>query len=165
MQRYTIIFRIIIILIFFVWQTHRIIHDFTHIKIKTKYHTKESMKYKIIQSLIAVAFVWIFICVFALKFYKWLDSPWECLSGTESTAVCLGRSRVRGCMLVCGCKRVFCKPWRGLLVGFSIASRRHLDRYSLLFRSFFACSSFGPRSVFDRLTNKQRETNERRTKT
>ena len=28
------------------------------------------MKYKIIQSLIAVAFVWIFICVFALKFYK-----------------------------------------------------------------------------------------------
>lgn len=30
------------------------------------------MKYKIIQSLIAVAFVWIFICVFALKFYKYM---------------------------------------------------------------------------------------------
>ena len=87
------------------------------------------------------------------------------LGGAESAAICLGRSRVRGSMLVCGCRRVFCQPWRWQIVELPIVSRRHLDRYSLLFRSFFACSSFGPRSVFDRLTNKQRETNERRTRT
>ena len=50
------------------------------------------------------------------------------------------------------------------LVEFSIVSRYYLDRRSLLFRSFFACSSFGPRSVFDRLTNDERKTNERRTR-
>ena len=86
-------------------------------------------------------------------------------SAAESTAVCLGSSRVRGSMLVCGCRRVFCQPWRWQIIELPIVSRRHLDRYSLLFRSFFACSSFGPRSVFDRLTNNQRETNERRTRT
>ena len=32
------------------------------------------------------------------------------LSGTESAAICLGRSRVRGSMLVCGCRRAFCQP-------------------------------------------------------
>ena len=32
------------------------------------------------------------------------------LSGAESAAICLGRSRVRGSMLVCGCRRVFCQP-------------------------------------------------------
>ena len=49
--------------------------------------------------------------------------------------------------------------------GFSSSFRQFLDRHSLLFRSFFACSSFGSRSVFDRLTNNERETNERRTRT
>ena len=87
------------------------------------------------------------------------------LGGAESAAICLGRRRVRGSMLVCGCRRAFCQPWRWQLVELPIVSRWHLDRYSLLFRSFFACSSFGSRSVFDRLTNKQRETNERRTRT
>ena len=87
------------------------------------------------------------------------------LGGAESAAICLGRSRVRGSMLVCGCRRAFCQPWRWQIVELPIVSRRHLDRYSLLFRSFFACSSFGPRSVFDRLTNNERETNERRTRT
>ena len=32
------------------------------------------------------------------------------LDGAESAAICLGRSRVRGSMLVCGCRRVFCQP-------------------------------------------------------
>ena len=73
-----------------------------------------------------------------------------------------------------GSKRHFAGLWlqKGILPAMKVAivelpivSRRHLDRYSLLFRSFFACSSFGPRSVFDRLTTKQRETNERRTRT
>ena len=77
--------------------------------------------------------------------WKRLDSPWECLGGAENAAFCLGRSRVRGSMLVCGCRRVFCQPWRWQIVELPIVSRRHLDRYSLLFRSFFACSSFGPR--------------------
>ena len=54
---------------------------------------------------------------------------------------------------------------QSFLVESSIVSRWYLARHSLLFRSFFACSSFGPRSVFDRLTTKQRETNERRTRT
>ena len=67
------------------------------------------------------------------------------LGGAESAAIRLGRSRVRGSMLVCGCRRAFCQPWRWLLVELPIVSRRHLDRYSLLFRSFFACSSFGLR--------------------
>ena len=32
------------------------------------------------------------------------------LGGAESATICLGRSRVRGSMLVCGCRRVFCQP-------------------------------------------------------
>ena len=32
------------------------------------------------------------------------------LGGAESAAICLGRSRVRGSMLVCGCRRAFCQP-------------------------------------------------------
>ena len=32
------------------------------------------------------------------------------LSAAESAAICLGRSRVRGSMLVCGCRRAFCQP-------------------------------------------------------
>ena len=32
------------------------------------------------------------------------------LSGAESAAICLGRRRVRGSMLVCGCRRAFCQP-------------------------------------------------------
>ena len=32
------------------------------------------------------------------------------LSGAESAAFCLGRSRVGGSMLVCGCRRVFYQP-------------------------------------------------------
>ena len=103
-----------------------------------------------------------------LECTEWVEKAWFAVRMLEwgcSAAICLGRSRVRGSMLVCGCRRVFCQPWRWQIVELPIVSRRHLDRYSLLFRSFFACSSFGSRSVFDRLTNKQRETNERRTRT
>ena len=32
------------------------------------------------------------------------------LDGAESAAICLGRSRVRGSMLFCGCRRTFCQP-------------------------------------------------------
>ena len=32
------------------------------------------------------------------------------LGGAESAAICLGRRRVRGSMLVCGCRRVLCQP-------------------------------------------------------
>ena len=32
------------------------------------------------------------------------------LSGAGSAAICLGRSRVRGSMLFCGCRRTFCQP-------------------------------------------------------
>ena len=32
------------------------------------------------------------------------------LGGAESAAICLGRRRVRGSMLVCGCRRAFCQP-------------------------------------------------------
>ena len=96
---------------------------------------------------------------------KWFYSPRKCSVWTGSAGFCLGRLGAKSILLVCGCRRVFCQPWRWLLVELPIVSRRHLDRYSLLFRSFFACSSFGPRSVFDRLTTKQRETNERRTRT
>ena len=32
------------------------------------------------------------------------------LNGAESAAICLGRSRVRGSMLFCGCRRTFCQP-------------------------------------------------------
>ena len=84
---------------------------------------------------------------------------------TGKAGFCLGRFEAEGILLVCGCRRVYCQPWRWHFVEFSIASRYFLDRHSLLFRSFFACSSFGPRSVFDRLTTKQRETNEDLTRT
>ena len=76
-----------------------------------------------------------------------------------------GKRHFSGLWLLKGTLPAMSQPWRWLLVELPIVSRRHLDRYSLLFRSFFACSSFGSRSVFDRLTNNERETNERRTRT
>ena len=91
---------------------------------------------------------------------KWFYSPWKCSVWTESAGFYLSRFEAKGILLVCGYRRVYCQPWRWHFVEFSIVSRYLLDRHSLLFRSFFACSSFGPRSVFDRLTTKQRETNE-----
>ena len=71
-----------------------------------------------------------------------LFSPWD-----KSTEVCHSQ-----------------QDWQFLVVS-SIVSRSRVVLLSSVFRSFFACSSFGPRSVFDRLTNNQRETNERRTRT
>ena len=68
---------------------------------------------------------------------------------------------------IAGCENAnrWSRKRQSFLVESSIVSRWYLARHSLLFRSFFACSSFGPRSVFDRLTTNQRETNERRTRT
>ena len=85
---------------------------------------------------------------YGMECAEWVEKTWFAVRMLEwgcSAAICLGRSRVRGSMLVCGCRRVFCQPWRWQIVELPIVSRRHLDRYSLLFRSFFACSSFGPR--------------------
>ena len=44
------------------------------------------------------------------KGWKGLIRHEDALSGAESAAFCLGRSRVRGSMLFWGCRRVFYQP-------------------------------------------------------
>ena len=45
---------------------------------------------------------------------KWFYSPRKCSVWTGSAGFCLGRLGARGILLVCGCRRVFCQPWRWL---------------------------------------------------
>lgn len=54
------------------------------------------MKYKIIQSLITVAFIWILICIFALKIYKYMPMDNRNIVQSNWFVRCFGNSSETG---------------------------------------------------------------------
>lgn len=83
------------------------------------------MKYKIIQSLITVAFIWILICIFALKIYKYMPMDNRNIVQSNWFVRCFGNSSETGL------KNQMKK---------SKASERKNTQMSLFFHLLFLCA-------------------------